>query len=75
MPVETLLFITVTLATIAVVVAVVLYTLIMHHIRTPAIQVHSARQSWLSDVIWACIPWLIVLALMYPTLTKIFALR
>ena len=73
MPVDTLLLITFTLVAIALVLAAVLYTFIMHHVRAAATVAHSARQSWLSDVIWACIPWLIVFGLMYPALIKIFA--
>jgi len=50
----------------------VLYTLIMHHVRTPVSQANVARQHWLVDITWACVPWLIVVLLMYPALKKIF---
>ena len=73
MPVETLLLIIFTLATIFVVLVAVLFTFIMHHLRQPTLQAHAARQAWLSDVIWACIPWFIMFGLMYPALIKIFA--
>ncbi len=72
MPIDTLLLVTFTLLTMSVVLAVVLHTLIMHHVRTPARQANVARQNWLVDITWACVPWLIVIVLMYPALRKIF---
>lgn len=72
MPIDTLLLVTFTLLTISVSLAAVLYTLIMHHVQTPARQANVARQHWLVDITWACVPWLIVILLMYPALRKIF---
>lgn len=72
MPIDTLLLVIFTLLTLVVILVAVLYTLIMHHIRTPITQANVARQHWLADVTWACMPWLIVMLLMYPALKKIF---
>jgi heme/copper-type cytochrome/quinol oxidase subunit 2 len=72
MPIDTLLLVIFTLLTISVSLVAVLYTLLMHHVRTPARQANVARQHWLVDLTWACVPWLIVILLMYPALRKIF---
>jgi heme/copper-type cytochrome/quinol oxidase subunit 2 len=72
MPIDTFLLLTFTLLTIAVVVVVVLYTFVMHHVRTTTKQASLSHQPWLVDVALACVPWLIVSLLMYPTLKKIF---
>ena len=72
MPIDTLLSVTFTLLTMSVILVAVLYTFIMHHVRTPIKQANVARQHWLVDVTWACMPWLIVILLMYPALKKIF---
>ena len=72
MPIDTLLLVIFTLLTLVVILVAVLYTLIMHHIRTPITQANVSRQHWLADVTWACMPWLIVILLMYPALKKIF---
>jgi heme/copper-type cytochrome/quinol oxidase subunit 2 len=72
MPIDTLLLVTFTLLTMSVVLVAVIYTLIMHHVRTSARQANVARQQWLVDITWACVPWLIVILLMYPALKKIF---
>jgi heme/copper-type cytochrome/quinol oxidase subunit 2 len=74
MPIDKLLLVTFTLFTMSVILAAVLYTLIMHHVRTPVRQANVARQHWLVDITWACIPWLIVTLLMWPTLKKVFTL-
>jgi len=72
MPIDTLLLVTFTLLTMSVVLVAVIYTLIMHHVRTPARQANVARHYWLVDITWACVPWLIVILLIYPVLKKIF---
>ena len=72
MPIDTLLLVTFTLLTISISLVAVLYSFIMHHVRTPARQASVARQHWLIDITWACVPWLIVIVLMYPALKKIF---
>jgi heme/copper-type cytochrome/quinol oxidase subunit 2 len=72
MPIDTLLLVTFTLLTMSASLVAVLYTLIMHHVRIPARQANVARQHWLVDFTWACVPWLIVILLMYPALKKIF---
>ena len=72
MPIDTLLLVTFTLLTMSASLVAVLYTLIMHHVRTPVSQANVARQHWLVDITWACVPWLIVVLLMYPALKKIF---
>jgi len=72
MPIDTLLLLTFTLLIMGVILVAVLYTFVMHHIRAPASQANVARQHWLVDITWACMPWLIVILLMYPALKKIF---
>jgi heme/copper-type cytochrome/quinol oxidase subunit 2 len=72
MPIDTLLLVSFALITLFVILVAVLYTLIMHHVRTPPRQANVARQHWLADVTWACMPWLIVILLMYPALKQIF---
>ena len=72
MPIDTLLLVTFTLLTMSVSLVAVLYSFIMHHVRTPARQASVARQHWLIDITWACVPWFIVIVLMYPALKKIF---
>lgn len=71
MPIATVLLMTFTLLTIAIVWVAVLYTFIRHHARPPVLQTHLVRPSWVVDMAWACTPWLIVLLLIYPTLKKI----
>jgi heme/copper-type cytochrome/quinol oxidase subunit 2 len=72
MPITTALLITFTLLTIIVVWIAVLYTFLSHHLRLPATRVYSVRHSWLVEMAWACMPWVIVILLIYPTLEKIF---
>ena len=72
MPIDMPLLLIFTLSTMSVILVAVLYTFVMHHIRIPASQANVARQHWLVDITWACMPWLIVILLMYPALKKIF---
>lgn len=71
MPIDTLVLLILTLLTVAIVLIAILYTTTMHHVRTQVRPRHSGHQHWMIDVIWACVPWLIVLALIGPTLKKI----